>query len=72
MTRINLMDLSISLRYGSWHTGLGGKGSSHSFVVLQILEQVSPNPEEVHCGAALGYPDRNRSQNFLPGKSIHI
>ena len=38
-----------------------------TFVLLQILEQVSPNPEEVHCGGALSYPERNRSQKFLPG-----
>ena len=52
-------------------TGVCGKWSSHLFILLQILEQVSPNPEEVHCGGALSYPGRNRSQKFLPGKFIH-
>ena len=50
-------------------TQVCGMGSSHSFILLQILEQVSPNPKEVHCGGALSYPERNRSQEFLPGKS---
>ena len=36
----------------------------------QILEQVSPNPEEVHCGGALSNLERNRSNKFLPGKSM--
>ena len=49
---------------------LHGKGSSlPSF--LQILEQVSPNPEEIHCSGALSYPERNRSEKFLPGKYSH-
>ena len=34
-----------------------------------ILEQVSSNHEEVHCGGALSNSERNRSDKFLPGKS---
>ena len=39
-------------------------------VLYQILKQVSPNAEEVHCAAALSCPDRNRSEKFLPGMFI--
>ena len=36
---------------------------------LQILEQVSPDPDEVHCAGALSCPERSRSGKYLPGKS---
>ena len=35
-------------------------------VYTQVLEQVSPNPREVKRERALDYPNRNRSDDFLP------
>ena len=32
---------------------------------LQILEQVSPNLDELQCKSALSNPDRNRGLNFF-------
>ena len=34
---------------------------------FQILDQVSPKPEEVKCSQALRFPKRNREDCFLPG-----
>ena len=42
------------------------------FFSLQILEQVSPNPKEIHCSGALNCPDRNRSDKYLPGELAYI
>ena len=35
--------------------------------LMQILEQVSPNPDDIQCSSALTYPERNRGNKFLPG-----
>ena len=36
------------------------------FVALQVLDQVSPKPTEVFCDWARKYPNKNRTNNFLP------
>ena len=66
------MDSSTNLRYS-----LNMRGVRYGVITIiiiivlyQILEQFCPNPEEVHCAAALSCPDRNRSKKFLPGMFI--
>ena len=34
----------------------------------QVLEQVSPNPQDAKVSVALKHPKKNRSKNFLPRK----
>ena len=41
-------------------------------VYTQVLEQVSPNPREVKRDKALGHPDRNRSNDFLPSTQTTV
>ena len=41
-------------------------------LVVQVLEQVSPRPDEVTAKFAARNPDRNRSQEFLPGNDTAV
>ena len=36
------------------------------FLNPQLLEQVSPNLNEVQCSIALAHPKRNRNNSYLP------
>ena len=37
-------------------------------LLMQVLSQVSPDPNEVNRNVAVQYPQKNRSNNFLPCK----
>ena len=36
----------------------------------QILQQVTPNPDEVKCKDALEHKNLNRNDHYLPGKVL--
>ncbi len=47
-----------------------GKTTSGFQYQFQILEQVSPNPDEVNCTAALKHKDLNRGTQYLPSEYL--
>ena len=42
----------------------------YSFVIIQVLEQVSPKPSDIARTTAATYSDKNRNSDFLPRKWI--
>ena len=40
--------------------------------LIQVLEQVSPKPDDVLCQTAMLYLDKNRTTNYLPRKCTCI
>ncbi len=47
-----------------------GKTTSEFQYQFQILEQVSPNPNEVNCSSALRHKNLNRGIQYLPSKFL--
>ena len=47
-----------------------GKTVSGFQYQFQILEQVSPNPNEVNCSGALRHKNLNRGIQYLPSKYL--
>ncbi len=47
-----------------------GKTTSEFQYQFQILEQVSPNPNEVNCSSALRHKNLNRGIQYLPSKVL--
>ena len=35
-----------------------------------LLQQVSPDPNDVHCNSAKAHADKNRSNKYLPRKTL--
>ena len=35
-----------------------------------LLHQVSPDPDDVHCNSAKTHADKNRSNKYLPRKTV--
>ncbi len=49
-----------------------GKKISESQYQFEILEQVTPNPDEVNCTAALKHEDLNRGTKYLPSECAQL
>ncbi len=49
-----------------------GKTTSEFQYQFKILEQVTPNPDEVNCIAALKNKDLNRGTKYLPSEWLYI
>ena len=39
------------------------------FIYMQVLSQVTPNPNDVKREVAIRFPKNNRSEDFLPRES---
>ena len=50
---------------------IGQAMSLYIIIIMQVLDQVSPRPEEVIANFAAKNPDQNRSHDFLPGTTFH-
>ena len=67
-TQINAGDLRRQIQKMS--SVAPGKTTSEFQYQFKILQQVTPNPDEVNCSAALKHEDLNRGTKYLPSECV--